>query len=372
MNRHTFDLVSKAAAGAAGHFAAKFWGPVYWGAPGLQEEIGELIWYNPLEFASEKRPYALSRFLIVERLQVWQAYGTYRGRDRSLERPVVLKVLHPEIYSHWRENNTHYTETVNAIRRLGRLEHPGMALIYDMGEQAELFFLAREYIEGENLAQTLDHNKRLPPALALRLIIAACRILKYAHQFGVYHHNLKPGNIWQLTPVTAAAASHEQNSQLVLDDFQIRNGGIKISDFFIPGFNETAGENWRYIAPELLFQKTNGKGNNPATQSPAAVDVFALGMILYECLCGSNPFTQISRPASLSAWEAVPVALPSKSEDNPASTALPPICDEIVLQAIHQSPQQRFQTVADLEAALQEVLNQLSVETPAVIDNQTI
>lgn len=360
MTRRTFDSVL-----SADHFAAKFWGPVYWGAPGLQEEIGELIWYNPLEFASEKRPYALSRFLIVERLQAWQAYGTYRGRDRSLERPVVLKVLHPEIYSRWRENNTQYTETVNAIRRLGRLEHPGMALIYDMGEQAELFFLAREYIEGENLGQTLDHNKRLPPAFALRLIIAVCRIIKYAHQFGVYHHNLKPGNIWQLTPVTAATASHEPTAQLVLNDFQIRNGGIKISDFFIPGFNETAGANWRYTAPELLFQRATGTGNNPATQSPAAIDVFALGMILYECLCGSNPFAPISRPASLSAWEAASITPPSKIEDNPASTVLPPICDEIVLQAIHQAPQQRFQTVADLEAALQEVLNQVPAETSA-------
>ncbi|MCI0694983.1 protein kinase [candidate division KSB1 bacterium] len=370
MTRRTFDSVLSAPTGVAGHFAAKFWGPVYWGAPGLQEEIGELIWYNPLEFASEKRPYALSRFLVVERLQAWQAYGTYRGRDRSLERPVVLKVLHPEIYSPWRENSAHYAETVNAIRRLGRLEHPGMALIYDMGEQAELFFFAREYIEGENLAQTLDHNKRLPPAIALRLIIAACRIIKHAHRFGVYHHNLKPSNIWQLTPVTAATASHEQGSQLALADFQIRNGDIKISDFFIPGFNETAGANWHYTAPELLFQKATGNGSNPAAQSPAAIDVFALGVILYECLCGRNPFAQISRPASLSAWEAVPITAPSKIEDNPASTALPPIGDEIVLQAIHQAPQQRFQTVADLEAALQEVLNQLPAETPAVMDDQ--
>jgi serine/threonine-protein kinase len=285
---------------------------------------------------------------------------------------VVLKVLHPEIYSHWRENNAQYAETVNAIRRLGRLEHPGMALIYDMGEQAELFFLAREYIEGENLAQTLDNGRRLPPALALRLIIAACRIIKYAHQFGVYHHNLKPGNIWQLTRVTAATASHEQTSQLALDDFQIRNGGIKISDFFIPGFNETAGANWHYTAPELLFQKATGNGNNPAAQSPATVDVFALGMILYECLSGRNPFAQIGRPASLSAWEAVPITPPSKIEDNPASTALPPLCDEIVLQALHQAPQQRFQTLTDLEAALREVLKQLPAETPAVLDNQTI
>jgi hypothetical protein len=365
MTRHTFDVVLNAPTGVADHFAAKFWGPVYWGAPGLQEEIGELIWYNPLEFASEKRPYALSRFLVVEKLQDWQAHGTYRGRDRSLERPVVLKVLHPQIYSRWRENKAQYTETVHAIRRLGRLEHPGMALIYDMGEQAELFFFAREYIEGENLAQTLETEKRLPPTLALRLIIAACRIIKYAHQFGVSHHNLKPGNIWQLARVTAAPIAHEQTSQLALDDFQIRNGGIKISDFFIPSFNETGGANWQYTPPELLFQKAAGAGTTPAPPLPAAVDVFALGVILYECLCGRNPFAQISRPASLSAWEAVPITPPSKSEDNPAGTALPPICDEIILQALHQAPQQRFPTVEDLEAALQEVLNQLPAEAPA-------
>jgi hypothetical protein len=67
----------------------------------------------------------------------------------------------------------------------------------------------------------------------------------------------------------------------------------------------------------------------------------------------------------------VSITPPSKIEDNPAGAALPPIGDEIVLQAIHQAPQQRFQTVADLEAALQEVLNQLPAETPAIMDNQT-
>jgi hypothetical protein len=370
ITRRTFESVLGAPTGEADHFAAKFGGPAYLGAPGLhQEEVGELIWYNPLEYASDKQPYALSRFLVVERLQEWQAYGTYRGRDRSLERPVVLKALHPQVYSRRRENNAQHAETVNAVRRLGRLEHPGVALIYDMGEQAEFFFFAREYIEGESLAQTLAGNQRLSSATALRLIIAACRIITYAQQFGIYHHNLKPSNIWRLTPATVEAASHEQTSQLSLEDFQFRNGGIKISDFFIPGFNETAGANWRYIAPELLFQKTSGGGSNPARQSLTTVDVFALGMILYECLCGSNPFAPISVPVSLSAWEAVPITPPSMIVQDTMGISLPPICDEVVLQAIHQAPQQRFQTTADLEAALQEVLAQLPAETPAA-DNQ--
>ena len=344
LSRHVFETVLHAE-----HFTGGNWGPAYWGAPGWHDEVCEIVWHNPLDYASEKKPYALGRFLVVEKFHEQRAYGTYRTRDRSLERPVVLKALHPEIYL----RRSSDTEMVKAIRRLGRLEHPGVALIYDMGTHEDLFYFVREYIEGENLSQMLASQQRLSPEEAARLLIEACSVLRYAHQNCFYHDNLKPSNIWRLKSVVMKEPTHVRallappSSAVEKVHFK-----IKISDFFIPGFNEILATNWHYAAPELHVHKQANHSQAPR----AAADVYALGMILYECVAGENPLKRLPYPAEPSLWAQARLTPLSTLNHNPANPSLLSALDEVIQRATHKDPLQRFQTIEAFEAALRQVL----------------
>jgi hypothetical protein len=348
MSRQVFETVLDAE-----NFTVVYWGPAYWGAPGWHDEVCEIVWHNPLDYASEKNPYVLGRFLVVEKFHEQRAYGTYRTRDRSLERPVVLKALHPEVYLRHRSDKSQHNEMVNAVRRLGRLEHPGVALIYDMGTHEDLFYFVREYIEGENLAQILASQQRLSPEEAARLLIEACSILRYAHQNGFFHNNLKPSNIWRLKSVVMKEPTHVRallappSSTVEKVHFK-----IKISDFFVPGFNEIHAANWHYAAPELHVQKQAHSGQTPR----AAGDIYALGMILYECLGGENPFRVLPFPVEPSLWEQVHLSPLSTLNHNPANPSLLSALDEVIQRATQKYPRQRFHTIEEFEAALRQVL----------------
>jgi len=337
-------------------FTIKSHGQVYWGAPSWRDEVYEILWHNPLDYVTEQKSYQLGRFRVTEKLRERRTYGTYGARDRSLERPVLLKALAPEFYTRWRGNPLQPSEMVEAIRRLGRLEHPGIAMIYDMGHEQDIFYFVREYVEGENLTDILAGQQRLSPPEILHWLIEICRILRYAHQQGAYHGNLKPSNIWRLKSATPdhAVTAHE------LLPLTQRTAGIKISDFFVPGFSEIGGSNWHYLAPEVLFrQKANGNGL-PALQATA--DIYALGMMLFDCLYEKNPFKQINVPITRAMWEQVQLAPPLTMNHHYNDFILPPTCDEVILCAIHPDPQQRFQTAEELETAFRSILAELLKE----------
>jgi serine/threonine protein kinase/Tfp pilus assembly protein PilF len=381
----------------------KFWKRVYLGAPNLEDEIFEVIWYNPLDYLTAKQPVAIGRFRVIEKLKEWRTYGAYRARDRLLERPVILKALHPEIYSSLREDEARYAELMQALRRIGRLEHPGIAIIYDFGARDDLFYFVREYIDGENLFQLLSIKPELSPNESVRLMINVCRILQYAHQHEVYHHNLKPENIWLPALNEPLKENSEPTSNSVAENIQAgstltlisRNelsmgrsasltevnrlrliNEVKISDFFTPGFHEPtnltnrlrpatpnflskqhyqASARWYYTAPERLNREKNNLQRGKPSAWNAAADVFSLGVILYECLFPDYPFSKIAKGKSEpSSWDDLDIIPPSIIDKN-----LPQICDDIIFRAIHQDPRERFQTMREFEAALRIVLAEL-------------
>lgn len=286
--------------------------------PFFRAEICEAIWRNPLEYVEEKKPCVFGKFWVTVKLRGGREAGVYRARDRELERQVLLKALSPANSYRLVQDVALRERVVAALRQIGRLALPGIATIYDMGFQEEIFFFVREFLEGKSLDHIIQSGRRLSLAEGLALALRVCRILHEAHRAGVVHGNLKPGNIW-LSP----------------------NGEVVIADFFVPVFVEKPDPGnllnpaaWQYSAPE----------RRKAASPQPAHDVFSLGAILYEALTGELP------PAAAEAS-----APPLRNEAPPA----PPLIAEIVAQACHPQAQERFQSFAEFEQILRQALEQL-------------
>lgn len=292
--------------------------------PFFHADICEAIWRNPLEYVQEKTPHALGKFWVTEKLRGSREAGTYRARDRELERAVILKALSPHNSYKLMQAPALREQVVAAIRQIGRLALPGIAMIYDMGWQEEIFYFVREYLEGKALEQVRQTGRRLSLPEGLALGMRVCRILHAAHREGVYHGNLKPANIW-LSP----------------------NGEVKVSDFFVPLFVDQPDPNdllnpanWQYSAPE----------RRAGAAPQAASDLFSLGAILCESISGVLPGEPAETPA------APP---PADTEPAAQSLPLPPLLTEIVARACHPLAAERFQSLAECEQALRSALELL-------------
>ena len=186
--------------------------------------------------------------------EVWAA------RDLLLDRPVAVKVLGGALAGDGRAAERLRREA----RAAGRLDHPNIARVLDLGEQDGRPYLVMELLEGESLAARIDRAGPMAPAEAARVVAAVADALQAAHAAGVVHRDVKPGNVF----LTSA-------------------GGVKVLDF---GIAAAAGETdlttgdllgtAAYPAPERSLGR-------PAT--PAA-DLYSLGVVLYELLAGRRPF----------------------------------------------------------------------------------
>ncbi len=307
--------------------AARLGGTYVSELPGFRVEAYEAVWYNPLDYVDEKRSYQLGKFQVVERLHHNGSAGTYRGRDRQLERRVILKALSPQRSLRLAQDPARREQTIKALQRLGRLEHPGLALLYDLGYQDGLFYYVREYLEGSSLGQSLASKNRFSPFETSAIGIKICRVLQQTHKQKIVHGNLKPANVWLMA-----------------------NGELKITDFFVPEFTATpgaaqrpSGSGWRYCAPEWLLH---------GTLTPAC-DIYAIGMILYELVAGEPPFAKqevLENPVDFHTLP--PPALASLQPEIPALLA------SIIERAADRSLQRRFKSLEELEAALQVALEQ--------------
>jgi serine/threonine protein kinase len=248
----------------------------------------------------------------------------YRARDPKIDRTVAIKTislsgLGPDAEQAYRER------FVVEARAAGRLSHPGIVAIFDVGEDAETQepYLVMEYLEGQSLHQLLGgHNCRLPPSTALHLAQEIAEALHYAHAQGVVHRDIKPANIL----VTA-------DGYPKIADFGIAK--LNQADLTLPG--HVLGSP-AYMAPEQL----SGEGVDGRS------DLFSLGVILYFMLTGHRPFQGNSTATvcfKVINHEPLPVsALESK---------LPSELDAIVSRAIAKDPAQRYQSGMEMASDIQ-------------------
>ncbi len=209
------------------------------------------------------------RYRLVSAIAVGGMGQVWRGLDELLGRVVAVKVLKPELASDPGFLDRFRTEA----RHSAGLSHPTIATVYDYGEAGGSAYLVMELVPGEPLSDLLAREGALPVRRAAALVAAAAHGLAAAHRAGLVHRDVKPGNLI-VTP----------------------DGGVKITDF---GIARAAAEAPITATGEVMgtaayFAPEQAVGRRDIT--PAA-DLYALGVVLFECLAGYRPFTGDSQVA---------------------------------------------------------------------------
>ncbi|MGH2705761.1 MAG: protein kinase domain-containing protein [Actinomycetota bacterium] len=241
-----------------------------------------------------------------------------RGYDALLERPVAVKLLKEELAGD--------RETVERFRREARiaagLSHPGIASIFDFGEDAGRSFLVMELLDGRDLHRLMAEQGPLDPSLAADIAARAAEALDHAHRSGSVHRDVKPANI-----------------------FVTSSGEVKVTDF---GIAHAAA-----LAPLTVTGAVLGTPHYLAPEqaagerATAATDVYALGCVLFQMLTGKPPYERETPFAIAAAHLNDPV--PDAREANPN---LPEALVAIARRAMSKRPEDRYLSAASMAEAL--------------------
>src|SRR5579859_8199908 len=244
----------------------------------------------------------------------------YRAFDTKLKRYVALKVIAPE-----RRDDPEYARRFELeAQSIARLEHPNIVHIYRFGESGGLYYMAMQYVEGQDVRWLISDYKAsgnvMPIADVVRIVTDVGSALDYAHSKNVIHRDVKPANIIV-----------DQQGRATLTDF----GLALLGDVGTLG---TIFGSPYYISPE---QATSSAQVVPQS------DLYSLGVTLFEMLTGDLPFNGAT-PTEIAARH-VSDAPPPPSQFN---QALPPSIDDVVLRSLAKDPFERFQSGAEFSAAL--------------------
>ena len=268
----------------------------------------------------------------------------YRGRHLLMDRPVAIKVLHPQFVG----NEAARTRFQLEARAAVRLHHLNAVSVTDFGQTADgLVYIVMELLKGRTLREVLALEAPLETARATSIMLQASAAVAAAHEAGIIHRDLKPSNIF----VTRSA---DTPAMVKVLDFGIAKLASEMFDdedaaaSTLPG---TPLGTPRYMSPE----QHEGRDLTPAT------DVYGLGIILYEMLTGMAPFTGTS---------VVEIAMKHASEAPRAPrevvAAIPEDVERVVLHAIEKDPEARPANAAEFRRELLETAERLGLEHHAV------
>jgi serine/threonine-protein kinase len=240
----------------------------------------------------------------------------YRALDPRLSRLLAIKTL--------RFSDEFDEDVVEEIKKrflreaeiAGKLSHPSIVTIHDLGEDGDLTYMAMEFLEGVDLDKFVKRDSLLPLTRALQVVANVAEAVEFAHRANVIHRDIKPANIMLL-----------------------KAGGIKVTDFGIAKAISSSRTKTgvilgtpNYMSPEQIM----GHKIDPHS------DIFSLGVLLFQLLTGELPFQGDNLSALL--YEITQKKHPSVRDFN---LRLPRACDQIIDKALAKNPNDRFNTAAE-------------------------
>jgi eukaryotic-like serine/threonine-protein kinase len=260
-----------------------------------------------------------NRYQLLERLGSGGMAEVFRSRDQMLDRYVAIKVLRTD----YTANSAFQERFRQEARAAANLSHPNIVTVHDFGLDSDQLFIVMEHVPGTDLKSLLRKRGRFTVEEAIPLIVQACAGIGYAHRAGLVHCDVKPHNML-VTP----------DLRLKVTDFGIARALATIR----PG--ERADVVWgspQYFSPE----QASGEMPSPAS------DVYSLGVVLYEMLTGTLPFT------ASSAEELARMHI--KTPPIPIHEYVPDIplpLEEIVMKVLSKEPSTRYRTADQLGRVL--------------------
>ena len=262
--------------------------------------------------------------ILDERYQLEKKIGTggmadvYQARDLLLDRLVAIKILHTA----FAEDSEFIAKFRREAQSAGKLSHPNIVGIYDVGCCEGSHYIVMEYVQGKTLKEYIKEHPHIPIDMAVKITIEIGNALAEAHDNGIIHCDIKPQNIL-LTP----------NHKVKVTDFGIARA-VNSSTIMT---REAVLGSVHYLSPE---QAAGDKLN-------AKTDIYSLGIVLYEMLTNHLPFD---------GETAVSIALKHMQEEIPRPTrynpAISPMLEECLLTALQRNPTRRYDNIQDFISEL--------------------
>jgi serine/threonine-protein kinase len=271
----------------------------------------------------------LGRYEIIKELGHGAMGTVYLGKDPSINREVAIKTLNYAAIEagELKEVKSQFFREAEAA---GKLSHPNIVTIYDVGEDHDMAYFAMELIKGKNLTSYCQKGNLLSSKRILHVITSVAQALDYAHNQGVVHRDIKPANI------------------MLQDDDQVKVADFGIARVMSSSSNTQTGVIFgtpNYMSPEQVAgKKVDGRS-----------DLFSLGVVFYELLSGKKPF-QGENITSLT-YAIANTTHVSLAENAPK---VPECCSQIVDKLLTKGVSRRFKAAAQVIKQLQECQNQLT------------
>jgi len=267
---------------------------------------------------------SLGQYRLDEKIGEGGMGEVYKATHAMLRRPTAIKLLRPDL-----TGDETLRRFEREVRETSRLSHPNTVGIYDYGRTPEgLFYYAMEYLNGVSLKDLVERGGPLPPARVIHILVQACGALHEAHELGLVHRDIKPGNIM----LCVRAGEHDVVKVVdfgLVKDFRSADPALTQMGS-VCGTPET-------MAPEVI-------GGDPA--QPAS-DLYSLGIVGYYLLCG-RPIFHAKTPGEFIGHHLHTPPVPLREQ----APATPPDLESAIMRCLEKDPLRRPRSASALRAEL--------------------